>query len=82
MMQRITAIFAGGVLALALFGAATAGPFEDGVAAYQRGDYATAMQLFRPLAEGGDARAQTTLGLLYYYGYGAPQKLHTSRRVV
>jgi hypothetical protein len=28
-------------------------PFEDGVAAYERGDYATAMRLWRPLAEQG-----------------------------
>jgi hypothetical protein len=40
MKPQITTLFASGVLALALFGAAVAGPFEDGRAAYQRGDYA------------------------------------------
>ena len=30
-----------------------AGPLEDSRAAYQHGDYATAMALVRPLAEGG-----------------------------
>jgi hypothetical protein len=46
------------VAALALFGSAMAGPAEDGQAAYQRGDYAAAMRLWRPLAEQGNARAQ------------------------
>ncbi len=36
--QRIKTLFAGGVLALALFGFAAAGPLEDGVAAHQKGD--------------------------------------------
>ena len=44
MKQQITTLFAGGVLALALFGAAMAGPLEDGQAAVRHGDYATAMQ--------------------------------------
>jgi uncharacterized protein len=38
--QRISALLTSGVLALALFGAAMAAPFEDGVAAYKRGEYA------------------------------------------
>jgi hypothetical protein len=37
---------------------AIAGPFEDGMAAYNRGDYATALRLFRPLADTGDPSAQ------------------------
>ncbi len=32
--------------------------FQAGVAAHERGDYATALRLFRPLAEEGDADAQ------------------------
>ncbi len=55
MLKRI---LAGVVLSLMLTGAAAAGPYEEGVAAYQRGDYATALRLWRPLAEQGDARAQ------------------------
>jgi hypothetical protein len=44
--------------------AAVAGPFEDAVVAHERGDYATAMRLSRPLAEQGDPRAQLMLGIL------------------
>ena len=42
-------------------------------AAYQRGDYATAIQLLEPLAEGGNASAQYTLGLMYAKGEGVPR---------
>jgi len=41
-------------------------------AAYQNGDYATALRLARPLAEAGDARAQSIFGLAYYRGRGVP----------
>ena len=37
-----------------------AGPLEDAGAAYDKGDYATALRLLRPLAEQGNAQAQTT----------------------
>ena len=50
MKRQITALLAGGVLALALFGEAKAGPLEDFDAAYQHGDFAAAVQLLRPLA--------------------------------
>jgi len=40
-----------------------AGPYEDGVAAAKRGDYATALQIFRSLAEQGDAKGQNGLGV-------------------
>jgi TPR repeat protein len=70
---RITALVAGGVVALALFGVAMAGSFEDGVAAYQIGEYAAAMQSWRPLAEQGNTHAQTGLGVMYERGQGVPQ---------
>ena len=37
-------------LSLCLAAPVAAGPFEDATAAYERGDYATALRLFRPLA--------------------------------
>src|SRR5215472_18681799 len=48
-------------------------PFEDAAAAYAKGDYATALQLFRPLADQGMARAQTILGVMYATGQGVPK---------
>ena len=52
---------------------ANAGPFEDVYAAKNRGDYATALSLLRPLAAQGDATAQTKLGFMYERGQGVPK---------
>jgi TPR repeat protein len=54
-------------------GSLTAGPFEDGLDAARRADYATVLRLWRPLAEQGDARAQSNLALMYDTGRGVPQ---------
>jgi uncharacterized protein len=55
---------------VAVGGVAAAGPFENAVAAYQRGDYATALKLWHLLAENGDADAQFHLGVMYESGQG------------
>jgi TPR repeat protein len=60
-------------LALGLATPVSAGPLDDAYAAYQQGDYACALRLFRPLAEQGNARAQTLLGLMYEDGQGVPK---------
>lgn len=69
-MKRL--VIAGGLAAALSLGvsAALAGPWEDGMASYNRGDYAPAMQLFRPLARGGNARAQAAIGAMYRRGQG------------
>ncbi len=46
--------------------------YQAGEAAYDFGDYTTALQEFKPLAERGDARAQASLGLMYDRGQGVP----------
>ena len=51
----------------------TAMPFQDGMAAYRRGDYATAIRLWRALADQGNAAAQGNLGVMYHSGWGVPQ---------
>jgi uncharacterized protein len=45
----------------------------DGKAAAELGDYARAVEIWRPLAEEGDPRAETYLGIMYDNGYGVPQ---------
>jgi TPR repeat protein len=50
--------------------AAVAGPWEDGMAAYNRGDYVPAIRLFCPLAEAGNAKAQHLIGVMYHRGQG------------
>jgi TPR repeat protein len=49
---------------------AFAGPWEDGMVSYNRGDYMPAIRLFRPLAEKGNARAQHLIGVMYHKGEG------------
>lgn len=58
-------------LALVAANPALAGA-RDGIVALQRQDYARAVRIFTPLAERGDAVAQTYLGYMYSYGYGVP----------
>jgi TPR repeat protein len=57
---------------LIAFGA-WAGPWEDGMAAYSRGDYLPAIRLFRPLAEQGNRKAQNVLGVMFRKGEGVPR---------
>jgi uncharacterized protein len=61
------------VLLLNVAAPGTAGPVNDAVAAYNKGDYATALQLIRPLADQGNPVAQNNLGVLYGEGHGVPQ---------
>ena len=72
----MNAILRSGFLALAIMALevpANAGPLEDGKAAYERKDYATALKFMRPLAEQGNACAQNSLGFMYHTGRGVPE---------
>ncbi|WP_339913101.1 tetratricopeptide repeat protein [uncultured Brevundimonas sp.] len=40
--------------------------------AHDRGDYASALRIWMPLADKGNARAQTNLGVMYANGHGVP----------
>lgn len=46
---------------------------DEAVAAYQRGDYATALKEFRALAQQGHYLAQSIVGSMYRDGQGVPQ---------
>ena len=54
--------------------------YQAGMDAYNRGDYATALREWRPLAEQGDARAQFRLGSLYENGDGVPRDFAKARQ--
>jgi hypothetical protein len=60
-------------IAAALGAPAAAGPLEDANDAYREKAYAKAAELWRPLAEKGDAEAQYSLGTLYAEGKGVEQ---------
>lgn len=70
--MRRTGVMAGLMAAASLLGAsgAMAGPWEDGMAAYNRGDYVPAIRLFRPLAEQGNPKALGVMGIMYRKGEG------------
>ncbi len=55
------------------FSVSFADNFQDGVDAYERGDYKTAYKLFLPVAEQGDAEAQCFIGICYENGRGVKQ---------
>ncbi|MFO7853725.1 MAG: tetratricopeptide repeat protein [Paracoccaceae bacterium] len=59
--------------ALLVGGEAAAQSFEEGLAAYDRGDYGAALEQWMPLAKQGEAAAQHNLGSMYDRGEGVPQ---------
>lgn len=50
-----------------------AAPLDEGLSAYDSGDYRRAFSLLEPLAKAGDPLAQLKLGLLYYMGNGVAE---------
>ena len=80
--KRSRSAVAGGsavwLLAVLLWGllpatAAQAQSFRQGMSAYNRRDYVAASRIFIPLAERGNAAAQTYLGYMFETGRGVPQ---------
>ena len=53
---------------------------DDGQTAYNAGDYAGALRLWRPLAEQGDARAENNLGVMYENAKGVAQDVNEALR--
>lgn len=71
-MHRIAATLA--IVIVLIFSAVPAwADYNDGWAAVERGDYATAVKEFLPLAKQGNADAQYNLAILYTIGEGVPQ---------
>jgi TPR repeat protein len=70
--MRKSIVTSGAIVAAVLLNmpGAGAGPWEDGMAAYNRGDYVPAIHLFRPLAERGNPKAQSVIGVMYHKGEG------------
>ncbi len=64
-------VILGAIVAVVLAAPAFA-DVKTGIDAYQRGDFATAVNTWRPLADAGDADAQYNLGQSYRLGRGVP----------
>jgi hypothetical protein len=60
-------------LALLLTTSLASADFESAAEAYRDKDYVSAYRQFLPLANAGDARAQTVLALMYKYGESVPE---------
>ena len=60
-------------LALGSFVVGCSDDFQRGVEAYNKGDYATALKEWTPLADLGNVKAQYNLGLMYDMGKGVLQ---------
>ena len=73
LIAALCAGFALGLTACTDERARTGAEFNAGFAAYEQGDYATALREWRPLAEQGNANAQYNLGFMYINGLGIPQ---------
>jgi hypothetical protein len=69
MLRRMLAVW---LVVLTAAGSAVAGSLEDALSAQKHGDYATALRLYKPLADQGDASAQYSLGTMYEAGQGVP----------
>ena len=61
------------LVALVLGGPGLAGPFEDGLTAYDQGKLDVAFKLWLPLAEQGHAAAQFNIAVMYENGSGVAQ---------
>jgi Sel1 repeat len=66
----ITAVLLSVVLVLCSIPQMAGAGLDSGVSAFERGDYQTAQQELRPLAESGNPKAQYYIGLMAYSGKG------------
>ena len=68
-MKLLSALAVGLLLAAPVSGQ----DLDKGLAAARAGDYETALQEFKPLAEQGNAQAQYNMGVMYFDGLGVLQ---------
>lgn len=54
--------------------------YEEGEDAYLRGDFQAALEVWRPLAEQGNAEAQNMLGYMYRFGEGVDSNFELARK--
>src|SRR3982751_3361839 len=66
-------------LLLALAAPGSAQSVKAGIEAWQRADYSSAVAIWRPLAENGDADAAFNLGQAYRLGRGVPTNLSAAK---
>jgi uncharacterized protein len=65
---------------LGVTSAAPEGDLENGLVAFTKRDYVTALKLWQPLADSGNATAQFNLGKMYDSGKGVPKNSKIAAR--
>jgi len=84
MLRSLVATVIGVLMLSAMIASAGAGAFEDALDAFNAADYAQAYAIWWRLAKEGDAKAQASLGFMYYSGKGVrrddEQSLYWFRR--
>jgi TPR repeat protein len=69
-MKRLIQVF---LMLIFMSAPVYADDFQEGLDAYDRKDYKTALEKWKPLAEQGLADAQSKVGTMYQNGQGVPQ---------
>jgi TPR repeat protein len=69
-MRKFAAACLGILLAMGTIAPVAADPFQNGLNAFNAGDYAKAFSIWWPLARNGDAKSEASLGFMYYSGKG------------
>ena len=78
-MQKLTTTFCLTIaVLLGSAGVSWSADYQKGLAAYKSGDFATTLREWTPLAEQGDADAQSNLGVMYKKGQGVLQNYKTA----
>lgn len=80
LIRLISVAKVGLVLAMAIHISTLSADFETAANAYRSSDYVAAYTEFLPLAESGDPRAQTVIGMMYKYGESVQQSYEESFR--
>ena len=84
MLRKLLAVVVAVLMLAGMAAPAGADPFEDGLDAFNAADYAQAYAIWWRLAKEGDAKAQASLGFMYYSGKGVhrddEQSLYWFRR--
>jgi TPR repeat protein len=72
-MKKLTTIILAGFMGFAVAQANAGESLDKGMFALLKGDTDSALKVFRPLAQEGDAEAQYHLGYMYQTGTGVQQ---------
>ena len=77
-MRRLLPVLLTLAVLLGSAGMSVSQDFQKGLDAARKGEFATALREWEPLAEQGNARAQFNLGWMYRHGRGVPQDSKTA----